>query len=58
MRYWQAFQHVGALVWLRRVYLGLGLILRGEFGTFTRRAREVLKKVRYQQTNSGRMSVR
>ncbi|MEK9754978.1 MAG: radical SAM protein [Rhodospirillaceae bacterium] len=58
LRYWQSFQHVGAVVWARRVYLGLGLLLRGDIGTFAVRCREVLKKVRYQQTNTGRLSAR
>ena len=57
-RYWQSFQHVGVVVWGRRIYLGLSLLLRGDFGTFSKRCREVLKKMRYQQTNTGRLSAR
>ena len=57
-RYWQSFQHIALIVWVRRIYLGIGLILRGDFSGLMKRASEVLKKAQYQQTHTGRLSAR
>jgi len=58
IRYWQSFQHIGVIVWIRRIYLGILLALRGDFKTLMQRGRDVLKKAQYQQTHTGRLSAR
>ncbi len=58
IRYWQDFQHVGLVVWARRIILGVRCLLRGDFSMLADRVRNVIKKTRYQQPHTGRLSVR
>ena len=58
IRYWQSFEHVTLIVWVRRMYLGIRLILRGDFSTLIKRGREVLRKAQYHQSHTGRLSAR
>jgi hypothetical protein len=56
VRYWQGFQGITGIVWARRIYLGLGLLLKGDFSTLTNKARQVRENARYAQPNTGRLS--
>ena len=58
LRYWQSFQHVSSVVWFRRIYLAVKLILRGDISTLIEKIRWVLSKIRHQQSNTGRFSTR
>jgi hypothetical protein len=58
IRYWQSFQQVSAIIWIRRIYLGLKLILNGQWSTLFEKIKLVVRKTLYRQTNTGRLSAR
>jgi len=56
IRYLQDFQHAGAVVWTRRIYLGLRMIARGDFQGLKQKMGDVAERARYAQPHTGRMS--
>ncbi len=58
IRYLQDFQHVGYVVWTRRIYLGLRMIARGDFRGLKQKMGDVSERARYAQPNTGRISAR
>ncbi|MBT5050320.1 MAG: radical SAM protein [Rhodospirillaceae bacterium] len=57
-RYRSAFEGRMGLIWLRRVYLGLRLLLRGDVSSLWRRVVTVLKKPAVFRPKTGRISSR
>ena len=58
IRYKQDFQHSPLVVWPRRIFLGLQMLVHGDFAELRRRISEVLERSRYAQPNTGRISAR
>jgi len=58
VRYRQSFEGVSSLIWLRRIYLGLSALLRGDIKTLTTKIRRIVQEDRHRQPNTGRLSAR
>lgn len=58
LRYRLAFEQRIGLVWTRRIWLGLGLLMKGEFRTLIRHTGAVLAKPRAYAPRTGRLSAR
>ena len=58
IRYKQDFQHSPLVVWPRRIFLGLQMLVHGDFAELRRRVSEVSERSRYAQPNTGRISAR
>ena len=58
LRYYQSFQQIAAVVWTRRIFLGLKYLARGDFSALIGKVRWVMQRERYRQSNTGRLSVR
>ena len=58
IRYKQDFQHSPLVVWPRRIFLGLQMLVHGDFAELRRRISEVSERSRYAQPNTGRISAR
>ena len=55
LRYAQGFEGIAVFVWVRRIYLSVELIARGDFSTLRRKIGQVSDNPRYAKLKTGRM---
>ena len=55
LRYWQGFQGMFALVWVRRIFVAVKLITRGDVKNLRLKTQRVINNIRFEKMKTGRL---